>query len=199
MNQNLENIDDYYGILNLSHNATPAEIIQAYREMKQAFEPGSIAAYSLYSEHELGEMIEKINHAYLVLSNSSKREAYNRQIGVTSSHIEKKVEPENKITPKRTSPAKAPPPEKANNFNILISTNNISGQTLREVRESQGLSLDDIAARTKISIQYLQAIEQEDIDNFPAKVYLKSFLKQYAEAISLDSEVVVKAYNSINR
>ena len=50
------------------------------------------------------------------------------------------------------------------------------GGELRAAREQQGLSLDELSARTKIGLERLKAIEDEEVDRLPPVVYLKGFV-----------------------
>jgi cytoskeletal protein RodZ len=60
------------------------------------------------------------------------------------------------------------------------------GEQLRAAREKQGVSLDDIAAQTRIPLRHLQSIETGDWDNLPAPTYTIGFAKSYASAVGLD-------------
>jgi cytoskeleton protein RodZ len=61
------------------------------------------------------------------------------------------------------------------------------GETLRRARQAQGLDLNAVAARTKISAKYLQAIESDDRKVLPSGFFYKSFVDQYARSLSLDT------------
>ncbi|MCD2487135.1 DUF4115 domain-containing protein [Bacillus licheniformis] len=50
------------------------------------------------------------------------------------------------------------------------------------------MSLDDLQAATKIQKRYLTALEEGNYDIIPGKFYVRAFIKQYAEAVGLDSE-----------
>jgi cytoskeletal protein RodZ len=50
------------------------------------------------------------------------------------------------------------------------------GTLLKKAREEKGLSLDDIQEETKIRKKYLEAIEENNFDILPGKVYLKVLL-----------------------
>ncbi|MBN1663380.1 MAG: helix-turn-helix domain-containing protein [Deltaproteobacteria bacterium] len=65
----------------------------------------------------------------------------------------------------------------------------------KSVRESKGLTLKDICETTKVSMIYLQAIENEEFKRLPPPVYSKSFIAKYAEAIGIDSSVILERYN----
>lgn len=60
------------------------------------------------------------------------------------------------------------------------------GQRLREAREAKGLSVEDIAAQTRIPTRHLSSLETSDWDKLPAATYSIGFAKNYAGAIGLD-------------
>lgn len=69
------------------------------------------------------------------------------------------------------------------------------GRLLRETREQKHLTLEDIQANTKIRHKYLAALEAGDESAFPATVYLKGFLRTYANELGLDGWQLVEEYN----
>jgi cytoskeletal protein RodZ len=60
------------------------------------------------------------------------------------------------------------------------------GEQLRELREAQGLSYDDIAKSTKVRPHMLRAIEEGRIDEVAAPVYARGFVKTYCEYLLAD-------------
>ena len=68
------------------------------------------------------------------------------------------------------------------------------GNRLKEAREEKGMSLDDLQAATKIQKRYLTALEEGNYDIIPGKFYVRAFIKQYAEAVGLDSEHLFEEY-----
>jgi cytoskeleton protein RodZ len=60
------------------------------------------------------------------------------------------------------------------------------GQRLREAREAKGLSVEDIAAQTRIPTRHLTSLEESDWDKLPAATYSIGFAKNYAGALGLD-------------
>lgn len=60
------------------------------------------------------------------------------------------------------------------------------GERLRAAREEKGLSLDEIAGRTRIPVRHLQHIESEDWDALPAITYSIGFVRAYANELGLD-------------
>lgn len=70
------------------------------------------------------------------------------------------------------------------------------GQRLRQERESKGLSLDDLQKLTKIQKRYLLGIEEGNYEVMPGKFYVRAFIKQYCEAIGLDTDAIFEEYKS---
>ncbi len=64
------------------------------------------------------------------------------------------------------------------------------------LRRSKGLTLDQIAQQTKISLRYLQAIEEGRVSRLPGGVYNNSYLRQYARAIDYDENELVAFYST---
>jgi hypothetical protein len=68
------------------------------------------------------------------------------------------------------------------------------GKTLRQIRERMSIDLETIAQETRISLKTLELIEGEDLEKLPPLVYLKGFLKGYAQSLGLDPHKVVEDY-----
>lgn len=65
---------------------------------------------------------------------------------------------------------------------------------LRKQREERKIRLSDIAAQTRISIKYLQAIESGEFGVMP-EIYIRAFIRDYAKAIGLDPDETIKRYD----
>jgi len=79
----------------------------------------------------------------------------------------------------------------------LTADTEFSGELLKRLRETAGLSLEDMAMITKISKRYLRAIEGDDFATLPAKVYIRGFVGQYARVLGLDSGRVAQSFLSL--
>jgi cytoskeleton protein RodZ len=66
------------------------------------------------------------------------------------------------------------------------------GARLREAREAQGLSLDEIAARTRVPLRQLEAIEEGNYATLPSITYSVGFAKAYARAVGLDEVSIAR-------
>ncbi|WP_353957901.1 RodZ family helix-turn-helix domain-containing protein [Peribacillus sp. RS7] len=70
------------------------------------------------------------------------------------------------------------------------------GNRLKEAREAKGLSLEDLQELTKIQKRYLIGIEEGNYSMMPGKFYVRAFIKQYCEAVGVDSEEIFEQYKS---
>jgi transcriptional regulator with XRE-family HTH domain len=72
------------------------------------------------------------------------------------------------------------------------------GAILREAREAMGASTSEAAAQTKIKVQHIEALEREEFDKIAAPIYVKGFLKMYAEYLGLDPGAMIELYKQGN-
>ncbi|HSB32914.1 MAG TPA: helix-turn-helix domain-containing protein, partial [Nitrospirota bacterium] len=68
------------------------------------------------------------------------------------------------------------------------------GKYLHDAREARGIDLRDAAQQTRISLQYLRALEEENFEKLPGDVFVRGFLKNYARFLRLDETEVMKQY-----
>ena len=74
------------------------------------------------------------------------------------------------------------------------------GSLLQEARKARGLSLLQVYEETRINTIYLEALELEQLEVFPAYVFARSFLKLYAEFLGIDFDALADSFPSeINR
>ena len=66
---------------------------------------------------------------------------------------------------------------------------------LSKLRQRHGVSLEEIAEKTKISIRFLRAIESEDFDQLPGGLFSTSYIRQYAAAAGIDESDVLAQYS----
>jgi cytoskeleton protein RodZ len=74
------------------------------------------------------------------------------------------------------------------NENVVNSV----GEILRSAREAKNLTLEKAHQDTKISVRVLGALEQDDFESFESDIYLKGFLKTYAQYLGVEVSHVLK-------
>ncbi|MEW6196208.1 MAG: RodZ domain-containing protein [Bacteroidota bacterium] len=67
-------------------------------------------------------------------------------------------------------------------------------EELRLCREEKGITLQQIANRTKIDIKYLRAIEEANFDILP-ELYMRAFIKEYAQSLDCETFDVIKKFD----
>jgi cytoskeleton protein RodZ len=71
-----------------------------------------------------------------------------------------------------------------------------AGAELREARERRGLSIEEVAEATRIPSRYLRALEEDaPIERFPAPVYARFFLREYARFLGVDDRPLVARFD----
>ena len=70
------------------------------------------------------------------------------------------------------------------------------GRYLQAIRLQRGISLEKVSEETRIGLGTLKSIEQEALDELPAEVFLKGFLRSYSKFIDADGDEVIRRYES---
>src|SRR4030043_652535 len=68
------------------------------------------------------------------------------------------------------------------------------GEQLKKMRSDGRVTLHEVSRETKIPVKYLAMIEEGDCENLPPDVYVKGFLKSYAEYLGVDHQKLVALY-----
>ena len=68
------------------------------------------------------------------------------------------------------------------------------GRKLREARERRGVSLRQIADRTKIAVSVLEGLERNDISRLPGGIFGRAFVRSFAHEIGLDPEATIQEF-----
>jgi hypothetical protein len=87
----------------------------------------------------------------------------------------------------------------ATNRNTAMKSDNSSisfGRYLQAIRLEKKISLERVSAQTRIGLGNLLLIEQEDHERLPAAVFVKGFLRSYADAIGADGDEAIRRYES---
>jgi transcriptional regulator with XRE-family HTH domain len=68
------------------------------------------------------------------------------------------------------------------------------GPNLRRIRIQKGISIEKIAAGTKISADLLNGLERNDFSRWPVGIYARAYVRQYAYAIGVDPDSTVDEF-----
>ena len=188
----------YYETLELMNHATPQEIRSAYLRLKASYGKENVANYSIYTKEETEQLVQQIEEAYLVLSNPEKRALYDASI-MGEGTFTFQPQPTYATTPLAETPKPSHhiTPQNAFLSNLdesFIQELDWTGADLRRARESRRVNIEDLADYTRISKNYILAIEEENYDKLPATVYVRGFLQQISKRLKLPVETVIKKY-----
>jgi transcriptional regulator with XRE-family HTH domain len=68
------------------------------------------------------------------------------------------------------------------------------GPNLRRIRIQKGISIEQIAAATKVSADLLSGLERNDFSRWPVGIYARAYVRQYAYAIGVDPDSTVDEF-----
>lgn len=68
------------------------------------------------------------------------------------------------------------------------------GEILKSLRTERNYSIELVEEKTKISAKYLLALESDNYDKLPAKIYVMGFLRRYTDFLEIDSDSLVKKF-----
>lgn len=71
------------------------------------------------------------------------------------------------------------------------------GNVLKNKREEKGLSIHDVATAIKINADYIRGLEDYRIEVFPAEIFFKGFLKNYAAYLELNALELLNEYQKL--
>jgi len=185
-----EMVPTLYSVLGTTRASSDEEVRRAYKRQREVYASDGLAACSLLAEGELKTEQARLDDAYDTLLDPIRRKAYDLSTFP------------NEPTPTRTS--EAPPAHRALAAEQLMLQTELAtelgpdteytGAILKKVRESQGIELTEISARTKIARAHLEAIEEESFQNLPAAVYVRGFIAELAKYLRLDPLHVQRSY-----
>ena len=75
-----------------------------------------------------------------------------------------------------------------------MSDRDTFGPRLRREREKRGISVDTIAAVTKVSAELWEGLERNDFSRWPSGIFARAFVRDYARAVGLDADEIVDEF-----
>ncbi len=199
---------NYYEILKIPTNSPSFEIKRAYRDALSIYDEDSPVTYSLFSNEERDSILKTIKEAFLTLIDEHKRAAYDTffadseqvDLSITSMRNQKKPVPF--YTGNMTNidnfaervRKKSGEKEVEKLLNEILSKDSISGDDLKKLREAFEIEISEINAITRISVSVIKSMEENRIEDLPPDLYLKNFLKLYAETLQIDPQRIIDGY-----
>lgn len=195
----------YYDILEIPTSAGGNDIEISYKKIKEAYSPSSPALYTIFTAEEAQQLNTLIDMAYSVLSNPIRRAEYDRSIKNEITIKPSLHEPIHHHEPKKSKESND---ESSNtgktpfgsytvdlSFEEKIkSATDFNGEFLQKIRHYKNINLDQLCEKTKISKSYLLAMESQDFESLPAKVFVRGFVVQVAKLLNLDAVKVSNSY-----
>jgi len=201
---------NHYDILRIPAGAEDAEIERAYREALEIYGIDSLITYSLFTDEQRGALLQSIDEAYDTLINPDKRHAYDKDLADSG------------VLPTRAAArppeCSAPPPPVARQLPVrhrdlhawvknksqeeairsliedILSHDLVSGRDLMRLREAFGIEIGEIYEKTRIAGSILRMIEEDRFKELPADIFLRNFLKSYAQILQIEPNRIIEGY-----
>ena len=171
-----ESLQASYDVFGLSDEASLNEVERAFLELRNLYSEESLATYSLLDDADRQEKLEGLQKAYERILQSRTQAA----------NVVEDLEHEEAFAPEPTRVCIDADPQQN------------PGLFLQQSRQALRLSLQDVAARTKVRSSLLQSIEEQCFDFLPAPVYLRGFLKEFARLVKVpDANALVDAFMTL--
>lgn len=199
----------HYEILKIPIDADLSTIKMAYREALDTYSEDALATYSLFTKEQRVELLQIIETAFHTLIDAGKRADYDQML-FDSKQIDAQFQQQtgpNESSEQDKSTNAIPPPDIYSRVKSkfaeeevqrlaeqVVGKDLVSGVDLRRMREALEVNLSEIFEMTRISKTALNSIEENQFDQLPAEVFLKSFLKSYAEILQIDPQRVIEGY-----
>ena len=192
---------NYYEILGVAPHVGSGQIQAAYRFARSLYSGESTPAYGFLDADERAHMLALVEEAYGSLSNPNARRDYDLHLGARGPGPG--PAPESELAPlsvrtgdEEPAPQEAPssPPGHVADPHPMKVPELVTGSVLRALRERRGLSIDQIAALSKVGGRFLRALEEDRHEALPGRVFARGFLIEYARAIRVPEPELVERY-----
>src|SRR6476469_10662586 len=68
------------------------------------------------------------------------------------------------------------------------------GEFFKQVRETKGLTVDEVASKTRIRTDFVKALEEGNFAKLPDQVFARGFVRSYARSLGLDEEDAIHRF-----
>ena len=189
----------YYEILGVAPHVGSGQIQAAYRFARSLYSGEATPTYGLLDSEERTQMLALVEEAYAALSNLSVRRDYDVRLRERRGALpaaepaQPALEsPEGRPSTRHVPAPATPAPETT--VDPIKVPEMLNGPALKALRESRHLSIDQIAALSKIGSRFLKALEEDRHQALPGRVFARGFLIEYARAIRASESEIVERY-----
>lgn len=195
----------YYEVLGVSVDASACDIKRAYNDALAMYDDDALVTYSLFSEEQRADILNDIKIAFEILIDPNKRINYNRQLMtsgkmVTASGFEQIDFLSDALNKSKTDGLRSWVRMKSADGKVsalvdaVLSKDVISGRDLKKIRCTFGIEPAEIYEITRISSSMIKNIEEDQFDALPSEIYLKQFLRSYAEILQINAQAIISGY-----
>jgi flagellar biosynthesis protein FlhG len=179
-----------YELLEIYPGASEEEVRRGLKQVRDYFGIDGLAVRGACTEKEREDYQRRAEVANEILIDKSKRREYDRATFPDGFPAQKERFEDGRrgVAGRVTSPHDSLPKVE------LKDEQMVSGTFLGEIRREREIDLEDISNRAKISISYLQAIEEERFEDLPAPVYVRGFVTEYARYLKINSKRAVEDF-----
>jgi curved DNA-binding protein CbpA len=191
----------YYEILGVAPHVGSGQIQAAYRFARGLYSGESTPTYGLLDAEERVQMLALVEEAYAALSNPNVRRDYDAHLVSAPGKVALRVDP-----PRHPPASIASTPSRRTGHELVTAPaldapvdpihvpEQVNGAVLRSMRESRRLTIDQIAALSKIGSRFLTALEEDRHTALPGRVFARGFLIEYARALRASETELVERY-----
>ena len=221
LNVDILSASTFYNILNVDSSATRLMIREAYLRLKHLYANGSDGLYGLGGGQDSSAAIAELDEAFAVLNDDTRRADYDKTLGLapagrpvsgatwsgeapmaheawtpggSSNDVVQTARSTLKVIKTRAS--------RSDDYvaqdlykKLLVDVDLGDGSTLIKLRELVGVTEAEMHDRTKITLDYLRAIEHNRFERLPQVVYVKGFMRSYLKYLNVpDADRIISAY-----
>ena len=169
-------LQNSFSCLGLSPEATMHDVEKSFRELRNLYSEDTLATYSLLDDAARQQKLEALQEAYDNIL-QSRQQSSKADNNCGKDGIEEDSDAQISVD---ANPEEAP------------------GLFLKQTRKASGVSLREMADRTKIGTFHLQSIEEQNFEALPAPVYLRGFLREMTRMLKIsDADTLIANFMAL--